>query len=83
MLAEGGLDCAMEVYMEEQSKERVTVLRVGTQQGEAPRSLNLERESCEHLRWTHLEQVQYCTDLPHQVTFPVHTEEGKMGPGFG
>ena len=25
--------------------------------GAAPRALNLERGSCEHLRWTHLEQV--------------------------
>ena len=30
--------------------------------------LNLERESCEHLRWTHLEQVHHCTDLPNQVS---------------
>ena len=66
------------------SEEGVTVLRVGTQQGgTAPRVLNLERESCEHLSWTHLEQVQHCADLPRQVTFPAHTELGKMGPGFG
>ena len=26
-------------------------------QGERPRALNLEEESSEHLRWTHLEQV--------------------------
>ena len=50
---------------------------------ELPRALNLERESCEHLRWTHLEQVQHCTDLPRQVTFPAHTKQGKMGPGLG
>ena len=48
-----------------------------------PRALNLESESCEHLRWTHEEQVQHCTDLPRQVTFPAHTEQGKMGPGLG
>ena len=47
------------------------------------RALNLERESCEHLRWTHLEQAQHCTDLPRQVTFPALTEQGKTGPGFG
>ena len=52
--------------------------------GEAvPRALNLERESCEHLRWTHLEQAQHFTDLPRQVTFSAHTEQGKMGPGLG
>ena len=32
---------------------------------------------------THLEQVQHSTDLPRQVTFPAHTEQGKMGPGLG
>ena len=77
--------------MSEESEEEVTVSRVGTQQGgklqerELPRVLNLERESCEHLKSTHLEQVQvqHCTDLPRQVTFPAHTEQGKMGPGFG
>ena len=26
--------------------------------------MNLDKESCEHLRWTHLEQAQHCTDLP-------------------
>ena len=46
-------------------------------------TLNLERESCEHLRWTHLEQIQHSNDLPRQVTFPAHTEQGKIGPGFG
>ena len=43
----------------------------------------LRNDSEEHLRWTHLEQVQHCTDLPRHVTFPVHTEQGKMGPGLG
>ena len=75
----GGPDCTVEVYMTEESEERVTVLR----QGAAPRSLNLDRESCDHLRWTHLEQVQHCTNLPRQVTFPAHTEQEKMGPGLG
>ena len=51
--------------------------------GAAPRALNWDKESCEYLRWTHLEQAQHCTDLPRQVTFPVHTEQGKMGPGLG
>ena len=50
--------------------------------GAAVRVLNLERESCEHLRWTHLEQVQHCTDLPCQVTFPVH-RAGRDGPRVG
>ena len=31
---------------------------------------------------THLAQVQHCTDLPRQVTFPAHTEQGKNGPGW-
>ena len=48
-----------------------------------PRALNLDRESCEHLGLTHLEQVQHCTDLSRQVTFPAHTEQEKMGPGVG
>ena len=75
--------------MLEESEEEVTLLQVGIEQGgqlqewELPRVLNLERESCEHLGWTHLEQVQHCTDLPRQVTFPVHTEQGKMDPGLG
>ena len=30
VLVDEGLDCTMEVYMSEESKERVTVLRVGT-----------------------------------------------------
>ena len=74
--------------MSEESEERVTVLRVRRQQREklqeweVPRVLNLERESCEHLRWTNLEQVQHCTDLPRQVTFSAHTERGKMGTRF-
>ena len=73
----------------EESEKGVTVLRVGTwqggklQKGELPRVLNLERESCEHLRWTHLEQVQHCTDLLRQVIFSAHTEQVKMGPGLG
>ena len=65
--------------MSEESEEGVTVLRQGEAAPRA-RALNLERESCEHLRWTYLEQVQHCTDLPRQVIFP---EQGKMGPGLG
>ena len=30
--------------------------------GTAPRALNWYKESCEHLRWTYLEQAQHCTD---------------------
>ena len=85
-----GLDCTVEVCRLKESEERVTVLRVGTQQGgghlqelQLPRALNFERESCEHLRWTHLKQVQHCTYLPRQVTFPAHTEQGKMRPRLG
>ena len=48
----------------------------------AAKSSEFGEESCEHLRWTHLEQAQHCTDLPRQVTFPVHTEQGKMGQGW-
>ena len=66
---EGGPDSTVEVYVSEES--------------ELPRALNLDRKSCEDLRWTHLEQAQHCTDLPRQVTFPAHTEQGKMGPGLG
>ena len=71
--------------MSEEFEERVTLLQQGgqLQEGELQRALNLERESCEHLRWTHLEQVQHCIDLPRQVTFPVNTEQGKTGPGLG
>ena len=36
-ISRGGLDCTVEVCMSEKSKEEVTVLRVGTQQGAAPR----------------------------------------------
>ena len=31
---------------------------------ELPRASNLEQESSEHRRWTHLEQMQHCTVLP-------------------
>ena len=44
--------------------------------------LNLEMESSEHLRWAYLEQVQHCTDLPRQVTFPAH-RAGKDGAMVG
>ena len=44
--------------------------------------MSLGRESSEHLKWTHLEQVQHCTDLPRQVTSPALTEQGKMKPGL-
>ena len=44
--------------------------------------LNLEKERNEHLKWTHWVQVQHCTDLPLQVTFPAHTKQRKTGPGL-
>ena len=70
--------------MSKESEEGVTVLRQGgSSKRELPRALNLERKSCKHLKWTRLEQVQHCTDLPRQVTFSAHTEQGKMGPGLG
>ena len=50
--------------MSEESEEEVSLLQQGKKLQELPRALNLERESCEHLRWNHLEQVQHCTDLP-------------------
>ena len=53
------------------------------QELELPRVLNLERESSEYFGCTHLMQVQHCTDLPREVTFTMHTEEGKMGTGLG
>ena len=65
--------------MSEESEEGVTVLR----QGAVPRALNLARESCEHFRWTHLEQVQHCTELPRHLTFSAHIEQGKIAPGLG
>ena len=58
----------------------LTPEEAGTQQG-AAKVLNLEKESSEHFKQTHLEQVQHCTDLPRQVTFPAHTEQGKTGLG--
>ena len=36
-ISRGGLDCTVEVYKSEESEERVTVLRAGTQLGRAPR----------------------------------------------
>ena len=52
------------------------------QERELPRVLNLEKESSEHFERTHFEHVQHCTDLPGQVTFPAHTEQGKTGQGL-
>ena len=66
------------------SRRSRDAVREGSSMSESwPRVLNLEKESSEHLKWTHLEQVQHCTDLPRQVTFPPHTEQEKMGPGLG
>ena len=39
-----GLDCTVEVYVSEESEERVTVLRVETQRGGSSKS-----ESCQEL----------------------------------
>ena len=71
--------------MPEESGEEVIVFRVGAQLQELglPRVLNFKRESYEHLRRTHLEKEQHCTDLSRQVTFPAHTDQEKMGPGLG
>ena len=49
----------------------------------AAKSSKFRQKSCEHLRWTHLEQVQHSTDLTRQVAFPAHTEQGNMVPGLG
>ena len=35
------------------------------------------------LPYTHLEWVQHCTDLPHQITLPAHTEQRKINTGVG
>ena len=79
-ISRGGPYCTVEVYMSEESEEGVTVLRQGGGAAPRVRALNLERESCEHLRWTHLEQAQHCTD--RQVTFSAHTEQGKKDQGW-
>ena len=41
-ISRGEPDCTVEVYMSEESEERVTVLRVGTQHGGSSKS-----ESCQ------------------------------------
>ena len=79
----------MEVYKlkESEEKDKVSVgvgspEEIVTQQGgqlQEPKVLNVEKERREHFRLTHLEQMQHCTDLPRQVTFPAHTEQGKTG----
>ena len=35
-----------------------------------------------HLKYTYLEQIQYCTNLPLQVTLPAYPEQEKIGPGL-
>ena len=90
-----GPDWAVEVYQLQEYKEEVTVLvgvafpkKAGAQQGgqlqewELPRVVSLEKESSEHFKWIQLEHTQHCTDLPRQVTFPAHTEQGKTGQGL-
>ena len=37
-ISRGGPDCTVEVYMSEESEERVIVLRVGTQQRDSSKS---------------------------------------------
>ena len=37
----------------------------GVTAGGSSRVLNLERENCEHLRWTHFKQVQRCPAKSH------------------
>ena len=81
----------MEVYKLKQPAEEDSVGRCETSMRyhdaartapgvrELPRVLNVE-ESTDHLKWTHLEHAQHCTDLPLQVTLPALTEQGKMGP---
>ena len=79
----------MEVYKLEKSEE-ITVMspeEAGTQQGgqlqelELPRVLILEKESSEHFRWTHLEQVQHCTDLPPRSHFQSTLNRERRGQG--
>ena len=57
--------------------------KAGTQQGgQLPKVLNLKKSS-KHLKWTHLEQVQHCTNLLLRVTLPEHSERRKIGPELG
>ena len=81
----------MEVYKLVESEEEVTVL-VGVESPEEAGRAAPGVKSClefliwkkrrEHVNWTHLEQVQHCTDLPLQVTFPALTEQEKTRPGL-
>ena len=82
----------MEVYkLEEYEEEHPMLVGVGPPE-EAGRTtpevravyrvLNLEKKNSEHLKWTYLEQVQHCTNLPLQVSFPAHTKQGKTVPGL-
>ena len=41
--------------------------------------MNCEYEREVHLKCTHLQQVQYGTDLLLQVTFPAYNYQEKMG----
>ena len=60
--------------MSEESEEEVPVLKLGGGAVRAAKSSELGEGKLSTLKWTHLEQVQHCTDLPRQVTFPAHTE---------
>ena len=57
-----------------------TPVKAKTPQGEPLQKRELhstEKESSEHLRWTHLEQVHHCADLFLQLIFQAHTEQIK------
>ena len=80
--------------LEESEKEVTVLVGVGspeearTQQGEQlqewdlPRVLNLEKESSERFKRTHLEQIQRCINLPRQITFAAHTKQVETGQGL-
>ena len=46
------------------------------------RDLNCNQEREQHLKCSHLKQVQHCTDLHLQVTLTLHIEQGKMEQGL-
>ena len=83
----------MEIYkLEEPEEEKDTVLvgvgppeEAGTQQEGQFQELELRvlnlKECDEHLKRTHLEQVQHWIDPALQVMFSTHAKQVKMGPG--
>ena len=79
----------------EESEEEDTVLvgvgypeEAGTQQGELlqewklSRVLNLGKKCSEHLKWTHLEQVQHCTPYPSRSHFQRTLNRERWGQGW-